>query len=168
VVASLNALSGAVTANAAIVPAGAGGSIDIYASNATHLVIDINGYFAPMTAGGLSLYNVTPCRALDTRLPAGTPPFSGKQDVAITAGGCGVPAAAQTFVLSATVVPPGALGFLTLWPQGQAQPGVATLNALDGAVTSNLAVVRTTNGSISAFATNATQLILDVFGYFAP
>jgi hypothetical protein len=54
--ASLNALTGTVTANADIVRAGTAGSIDVYASNATNLVIDINGYFAPMGTGGLSLF----------------------------------------------------------------------------------------------------------------
>jgi len=38
------------------------------------------------------------------------------------------------------------------------------LNALDGAITSNLAIVPTTNGSISAFASNATHLIIDISG----
>jgi hypothetical protein len=71
-------------------------------------------------------------------------------------------------VFSATVVPSGPLGHLTLWPQGQSQPTVATLNALDAAVTSNLAIVPTSNGSISAFPTNSTRLVLDMFGYFAP
>ena len=55
----------------------------------------------------------------------------------------------------------------TLWPQGQTQPVVSTLNALDGAITSNLAIVPTTDGSISAFASNLTHLVLDIFGYFA-
>jgi hypothetical protein len=166
-VASLNALTGTVTANAAIVPAGTNGAIDVFASNATDLVIDINGYFAPPAAGGLSLYNVTPCRVLDTRLPAGSQPFTGQRDVNVAASPCGIPVAAQAHVLSATVVPSGALGFLTLWPQGQTQPVVATLNALDGAVTSNLAIVPTSNGIVSAFATNPSHLILDILAYFA-
>ena len=29
----------------------------------THLIIDVNGYFAPAGVGGLSFYNATPCRA---------------------------------------------------------------------------------------------------------
>jgi hypothetical protein len=33
-------------ANAAIVPAGTSGSINVYAINATDLIIDINGYYA--------------------------------------------------------------------------------------------------------------------------
>src|SRR5438045_9754105 len=117
-----------------------------------------------MSAGGLSLYNVSPCRILDTRLPTGTPPFTGHKDVPIAKTYCGVPAAARAEVLAAAVVPAGPLGFLTLWPEGQAQPTVATLNAVDAAITSNLALVPTTNGSISAFASNPTHLVLDVFG----
>ena len=68
--------------------------------------------------------------------------------------------------MSATVVPPAALGFLTLWPQGATRPLASTLNAVDGAITSNLAIVPTTNGWISAFASDLTHLILDVSGYF--
>ena len=162
--ASLNALTGTVTANAVIVPAGAGGSVDVFASDNTNLVIDINGYFAPMAAGGLSLYGVTPCRVLDTRLPAGALPVT-NLDIAVSA--CGIPANAQAQVVSVTVIPPASLGYLTLWPQGQARPVVATLNALDGAVTSNLAIVPTTNGTISAFASDPTHLVLDISGYFA-
>jgi hypothetical protein len=40
------------------------------------------------------------------------------------------------YSVNATVVPPAALGFLTLWPTGQAQPGVSTLKAPTGAVIS--------------------------------
>jgi len=49
-VSTLNAPPGRVTANAAIVPAGsapsAPGGINVYVSDLTHLIIDVNGYFA--------------------------------------------------------------------------------------------------------------------------
>ena len=163
---SLNATTGTVTANAALLPAGTGGSIDVVASNNTDLVIDINGYFAPMSTGGLSLYNVIPCRVLDTRKPAGSGPFSGNLNVNATANSCGIPVGSQAYVLNVTVVPPAALGYLTLWPQGATQPVASTLNALDAAITSNLALVPATNGSISAFPSNPTHLVLDIFGFF--
>jgi hypothetical protein len=162
---SLNALTGTVTANAVIVPAGTSGSVDVFASNPTNLIIDINGYFAPMGTGGLSLYGVTPCRVVDTRQPSGSPAIT-SLDVAVSASACGIPANAQAHVVSVTVVPPAPLGYLTLWPQGQTRPLVSTLNALDGAITSNLAIVPTTNGSISAFPSNPTHLIMDISGYF--
>jgi hypothetical protein len=166
---TLNDVTGTVVANAAIVPAGTAGAVSVYDPNATtDLVIDINGYFAPPGVGGLSLYNLTPCRVLDTRLPAGSPAFSGERDVDVTGSGCGAPATAQAYVFNATVVPPGSLGYLTLWPQGGAQPLVSTLNAIDGAVTSNMAIVPTSNGRIAAAPSNPSHLVLDIFGYFAP
>jgi hypothetical protein len=45
----------------------------------------------------------------------------------VTASPCGVPATAQAFVFNATVAPPGPLGFITMWPQGQTQPLAATI-----------------------------------------
>jgi hypothetical protein len=175
VVATLNALpplpltvTPVVIANAAIVPAGSGGSIDVFATNHTDLVVDINGYFAPPGPGGLSLYTLPPCRVLDTRQPSGSPPFVGQIDVNVLTSVCGGTPAAQAYVFNASVVPAGSLGYLTLWPQGTTQPTVATLNALDGAITNNMAIVPTNNTHISAYATNSTHLILDMFSYFAP
>jgi Beta-propeller repeat len=167
-VASLNDPTGTVLANAVVVPAGANGDVNVYTTDATDLVIDINGYFAPQGPGGLSLYMLTPCRVLDTRLPAGSPPFSTTRDVNVTGSPCGVPATAQAFVFNATVVPPGFLGYITMWPQGQTQPLAATLNDTDGAVTNNMAIVPATTGSISVFPSAPTHLVLDIFGYFAP
>ena len=167
-VASLNDPTGTVLANAVVVPAGVGGAVDVFTTDTTDLVIDINGYFAPQGTGGLSLYTVAPCRVLDSRLPAGIPPFSDTRDVNVTASPCGVPATAQALVFNATVVPPGFLGYITMWPQGQTQPVAATLNAYDGAITNNMAIVPTTTGSISVFPSDLTHLVLDIFGYFAP
>ncbi|HTD43587.1 MAG TPA: SBBP repeat-containing protein [Bryobacteraceae bacterium] len=167
-VASLNDATGTVLSNAVIVPAGFLGAVNVFATDATDLVIDINGYFAPQGPGGLSLYTVTPCRVLDSRLPAGSPPISTTRDVNVTAASCGVPVTAQAFVFNATVVPPGPLGYITMWPQGQTQPLAATLNAYDGAVTNNMAIVPTTTGSVSVFPSAPTHLVLDIFGYFAP
>jgi hypothetical protein len=165
---SLNDLTGTVVANAVVVPAGTNGGVNVFATDATDLVIDINGYFAPQGPGGLSFYAVTPCRVLDSRLPAGTPPFSATRDINVTASPCGIPGTARAFVFNATVVPPGVLAFITMWPQGESQPLAATLSALDGAITNNMAIVPTTNGSISVFPTAATHLVLDIFGFFAP
>jgi hypothetical protein len=165
VVASSNDVTGTVAANAAIVQAGTNGSVDVYASNATDLVIDINGYFAPMNTEGLSFYGVTPCRVLDTRKPAGSPTIT-STDGNVNASACGIPGTVRAYVFSVTAVPSGPLGFLTLRPQGLTQRVVSTLNAVDGAITSNMAVVPTTNELISAFASNPTHLIIDVIGYF--
>ena len=165
-VSTLNALTGTITANAAIVPAGQHGKISVYPSQDTDLVIDIDGYFAPPGPGGLSLYATAPCRVLDTRGARGA--FSGELTVKVVGSICGVPATAKAYAMNATVVPQGVLGFLTLWPDGQSRPPASTLNAMDKAITSNMAIVPTTNGYIDAYASGTTQLILDISGYFAP
>ena len=167
-VSTLNSLTGAVVANAAIVPAsstpGSQGNVNVFASNDTDLIIDINGYFAPANTGGLALYDVTPCRIIDTR-SSGV--FVNGLDVNVMGSSCSIPSTAQSYVLNATVIPPAPLGYLTLWAQGTTQPTGSTLNSLDGTVVSNLALIPTSNGSISAFASNPTNLVLDIFGYFA-
>jgi hypothetical protein len=170
VASTLNASTGTVTANAVIV-ASNGSTFDgvtVYTSDDTDLVIDVNGYFSlgGFVPGGLSLYTLPPCRILDTR-PYGL--FQGERKVTVTTGNnCPVNGAAKAFVMNATVVPPGGLGLLKLWADGATQPGVSTLNAYDGDVTSNMAIVGTTNGSIDAFASNPTQLVMDISAYFAP
>jgi len=171
VVSTLNAPTGAVTANAAIVPAGTGGAINVYATGRTDLIVDINGYFASAGNDGLAFYAVNPCRAVDTRNPSaplGGPALTGTRSFPMGTSSCGLPPAAQAYSINATVVPQGMLGFLTLWPAGGTVPVVSTLNSLDGSVVSNAAMVPAGGGSIDAFATNPTALILDVNGYFAP
>jgi hypothetical protein len=44
---TLNAPTGMVVANAALVPAGTGGAISIYVSDPTDVLFDIGGFFAP-------------------------------------------------------------------------------------------------------------------------
>jgi YVTN family beta-propeller protein len=167
VVSTLNNPTATVVANAAIVPAGTNGAIDVYAYDTTDLLVDIDGYFAAPGTGGLSMYPGAPCRVLDTRQNNGQP-FSGELTVNVVGSVCAPPSTAQAYIFNATVVPPGSMPYLTLWPDGEQQPTVSTLNAYDGFITSNMAIVPTTNGSIDAYAYALTQLILDISGYFAP
>jgi uncharacterized repeat protein (TIGR02543 family) len=168
VVSTLNDNTGTVVANAAIVPAGSNNSTAFYAhSNSTNLLVDVNGYFAAPGTGGLSLYSVAPCRVYDSRSNGGQP-FQGERTVNVLGSACAPPSSAQAYVFNATVVPPGSMPYLSLWPDGQLQPVVSTLNAYDGFTTSNMAIVPTTNGSIDAWAEGLTQLIFDISGYFAP
>jgi Bacterial Ig-like domain (group 3) len=166
-VSTLNALTGTITANAAIVPAGSSGAISVYVQNDSDVLLDVNGYFAPPGVGGTSLYTTTPCRVFDSRnFPY--PPFPGTFTIATAQSYCTLSNAAAAYVLNATVVPSGVLNYLALWAAGTSQPLVSTLNAFDGAVTSNMAIVPTNNNDIDAYASQQTQMILDVSSYFAP
>ena len=162
---TLNAPTGTIVANAALIPAnGAGGEVAVYPSNDTHLVIDINGYFALASPNsGYAFYTLTPCRALDTRPNQ----FNGQQTFNIEGSACHPPAAAASYVMNASALPIGPLGYLTLWPSGL-RPLASTLNAYDGANASNMAIIGTTTGSINAYASGTTNLLLDLAGYMAP
>jgi hypothetical protein len=175
VVSTLNDLNGTVVANAAILRAGTDGAFNAYVTDATHMVVDLNGYFAPPgSPGALSFYPVAPCRIFDTRLADGSfggPVMAadGAREFNVRASECSIPATAQAYVTNATVVPSGVFGFLTLWPAGQSRPTVSTLNAIDGALASNAAVIPAgLNGAVSVYTSNSAHLLLDISGYFAP
>ncbi len=168
-VSTLNSADGSVVANAAIVPAGTGGSVSVYVTNLSDVVLDTNGYFAAAGGtGALSFYPVAPCRAADTRtgemLEPNTP-----QSFPIVGSGCNIPATAQAYSLNITAVPQGPLSYLAAWPTGLAQPLVSTLNAPDGNVQANAAIVPAgTGGAISVAVTNPSHVVIDINGYFAP
>ena len=174
VVSTLNSPNGAILANAAIVPAGTGGGVSVFVTDATDLIVDIDGYFAPPAASGLAFYPVTPCRVADTRNangPFGGPSLGagGARSFTVPQSSCGIPSTAQAYSLNMTVVPPGPLEYLTTWPTGQTQPVVSTLNALQGQIAANAAIVPAgTNGAVSVFVSDPSNVIIDINGYFAP
>src|ERR1017187_780970 len=125
----------------------------------------------------LVLVAMTPCRGGDTRAGQG---FSGSFGQPRLAGGvartfpiqsnttCPILSTAQAYSFNVTVVPPGPLGYLTVYPTGQPLPLAATLNSLQGYVVGNAAIVAAgTSGSIDVFASNATDLVIDINGYYA-
>jgi hypothetical protein len=66
------------------------------------------------------------------------------------------------------VVPEGPSGFLTAYPTGQPLPLAATLVWAQGSITSNAAIVPGgTNGSVDMYANVATDLVIDINGYYA-
>jgi serine protease len=183
---TLNSANGQVVANAAIVSvAGPSPSINLFASDDTHVVIDINGFFAPPLPDdslpnlnvNLSYYPQTPCRVADTRPESGMtgffgPPVVGAQaarEFPVLSSSCNVNPNAKAYVLNATAVPVWPLGFLTLFPSGAPLPLASTLNSSNGQVVANMAIVQggLWTGAISAFATDPTHLVLDISGYFA-
>jgi hypothetical protein len=174
-VSTLNSPSGRILANAAIVPAGTSGAVNLYVTDQTHVIMDANGYFAATgNAGALAFVPVAPCRIIDTRNGTGT--FGGpvmsansQRAIPVTSSSCGIPATAKAYSLNLTVVPQGGLGYLTIWPTAQSQPYVSTLNSPNGQIVANAAIVPAdANGSISVFVTDKTHVILDINGYFAP
>ena len=113
------------------VSASGGGSATANASDPTTITSS--------ASQALRFVPVTPCRVVDTRNPNGTfggPAIAdgGTRNFPVTASTCGIPANAVSYSLNVTVVPSDSLGFITVWPSGQGQPTVSTLNSVDGRV----------------------------------
>jgi len=124
------------------------------------------------SVGGARFVPVAPCRVADTRAATGA--FGGPsmdddstRSFRVPQSGCGIPTTAQAYSLNVTVVPKGSLSYLTLYPTGQPKPLVSTLNSFGGDVVANAAIVPAgLNGEVSVYASNSTDVILDIDGYF--
>lgn len=168
---TLNAVTGTITANSMLAPLGTNGSIDLFANNATDFLLDVSGYFAPSAPqSGIAYFVTPPCRIFDTRV-TGTP-FAAATPTGVDAAAatsCQFSREAAALALSVTAVPiGGSLGYLSLWSPGQSMPVVSTLNAVDGALTSNFAIVPGYSGLFNGFSSNSTHVFFDLSGYFAP
>jgi hypothetical protein len=84
----------------------------------------------------LQFVTLPPCRIVDTRNANGT--FGGPAIPANTARAfllgqsgnpCNIPSDAVAYSLNVTVVPITTLSYLTIWPTGEGQPSVSTLNS---------------------------------------
>jgi hypothetical protein len=172
-VSTLNSDNGQVVANAAIVPAGTGSAISAFVTDQTNLILDINGYFTSTPATPLAFQTVTPCRVVDTRNANGM--FGGPimasnstRSFPIPSGSCGIPTSATAYAFNVTVVPTVDLAYLTLWPSGEVQPTVSTLNSYNGQVVANAALVPAGNaGAVDVYVTDQTHVIIDIVGYFS-
>ena len=150
-----------------------GGPSDNNATGATWVYS--SAVITPMNP--LGFFPITPCRIVDTRQGHNTsgafgPPSmsaNSQRNFPLTSSDCGLPASADAFSLNFTVVPPGSLPFLSVWPTGQPYPNVSTLNSPDGSTLANAAIVDAgTNGSITVLAGGgSTDLIIDTNGYFS-
>lgn len=182
-VSNIDFSKGQVIADAAVIPVGAGGKIELAytGTGSIRLVLDVYGYF---TASGASTYlPVSPYRLVDSRknlvvfgpqlayeaiaLPLGFYATNSEPDPQITG-----------IVLNTTVTQPATEGYLSVVPydeQGSlGTPATSNLNFTAGATVPNLtfATPGTYDGSddgMVAFvnmSAGSIQLVVDLYGYF--
>jgi hypothetical protein len=171
---NLNYQSGATIPNLVISGIGTGGTICLFTSAASHLVVDVDGYYPATT----SFRGLTPARLLDTRPGATTIDGSsageglrpaGSITELTVAGRGGVPADAAAVVVNVTATEAQGDGYVTVWPCGQAQPNASNLNFRAGATIPNLVIAPVgANGKICLYTRSATHLLADVTGTFPP
>lgn len=172
---------GLIVANAALVKPGPGGTIQVYASHNTDVIIDISGYFTDYTTQGTNLvyYPLTPCRVVETRQdyrpqpgPFGPPSMAAQTSRRFKfpdSPHCSVPAGAAASSFTLTAVPQGPLAFMTAWPSNQGQPNVSSINSPAGRILANSVIIPASpDGSIDVYAYDKTDFLVDINGYFAP
>jgi hypothetical protein len=132
------------------------------------------GFFS--APGPMTFVALTPCRVMDTRGNGFTGAFGPPslaalgtpRQVPIPSSSCSVPSNAGAYSLNITAVPQGPTGFLIAYPTGQPLPLAATLVWAQGSITSNAAIVPSgTSGSVDVYANSATDLVIDINGYYA-
>jgi hypothetical protein len=129
-----------------------------------------------LPTGALTFVGILPCRLADTRdltrppgygppaLPAGVP-----RNFVLT-GRCGIPAEALAVSANVTAVNPPGPGFLLIRPADGPNVVVSTLNFIPGQTTANGAVIPLGTGGAAIFlaGVTATELVIDVNGYYVP
>jgi len=169
-VSTLNSPAGRVIANSVIVPASADGSIDVRALDRTDILVDITGYFASDDGvRGLFYFPVTQCRAYDSQTQLILQDDSVRTIAVPSAPQCSaIPSNAQAYALNVTALPAGSpMPFLTVYATGAPRPNSSILNAFEGQIMTNSAVVPAgMNGAIDVYAFRRTHVVVEVSGYF--
>jgi len=163
---TLNVMAGEDASNSTIVPIGADGSIDLYASVATDIIVDITGVFAPSASSrGGRFQQTVPSRLLDTRLTMrdGLEP-GGSVTLPLPAG---VAVDAHAVVVNVTSVGAPRRGYLTGYAAGAAPPATSFANP-DGTGAAHAASVIlpvSANGFTIASSAGG-HVVVDLVGWF--
>ncbi len=171
---TVNGVAGTAIANAAVVKVGTGGKVSVYSPVATHVLLDVTGWFGS-GSGGARFRTLSPNRVVDTRSGLG-----GYQrriraheaiEVVLTGSG-GIPSSGVTAVaVTLTALNASGPTHLTVWGTGSGMPETSTLNVNAGdTVASNAAISGITSaGRISIYNhSGSVDVTLDVAGWFGP
>ncbi len=178
---NVNYTVGVASANTAIVPITGAGSISVFTTKTTDIIVDVVGYITS-TAADASSYGlfipIAPGRAFDSRAGAAPPFIAGESRtvqitdlVAPTIPPLPLVPGDEAIGVSAnlTVVSPPNTGFLTVYP-GPAQPATSNLNFAPGKTVANAALLALNlpDGTVIAKISNPGHVVIDLNGYFIP
>lgn len=139
------------------------GQVSVFSSAASHFVLDVTGYFKPVSgpvAAGRFL-PLAPARVLDTRRTV--KPVAGSTTVVTT----GIPNDGSAALVNITATDPVSAGYVTAYAARSRIPETSVLNFdRPGQSRASSVIVSTTNGMINLYASVSTHLIVDVVGYF--
>ena len=163
-VSAVQPLTGRAVAGMAIVPLAADGTLCVYSSVATELIVDLFGTYAPGT--GDRFEPVPPVRLKDSRsspstLPAGT---IVRLQVAGTAA---APAGASGAALTVHALNATGTGYATVYPCSAQVPLVSSVNVVNGSsVTNHVEVALSGTGEVCVYLSVAMHIAVDLSGWF--
>lgn len=154
---NVNLLANRTASSAVLVAIGSNGAVCVRTGgSATHLVIDVAGWFQPGT-DGLS-FNATPALRLYDSRPGTPPPANTVHQV--TTGGVAV--------LSVVSVLAGAPGFVTVKPCGDTGTSSLINNYATETFANTTAIAPGTGSAVCATGSMATHVVVDQTGTFTP
>jgi uncharacterized delta-60 repeat protein len=147
------------------------GKICIYASAATNIIVDVNGWSAPNTG----YVPIAPVRLFDTRplsphgfINVDKKKYGESAVLRVQVAGVGSLPSSQfgSLNMSITVTEPTAEGYLTVYPCGT-RPLASSLNFTAGqTISSSVTTPVSSSGEICIYSSVPTNLIADAFGWF--
>ncbi len=171
---NVNFVAGQTVANSVLTALSPTGSVCIFASEATHVIVDAFGTFTPQAYLAL----VPPARLADTR------PFHLTVDRKFSGAGIraagsvlelqvggrgGLVSTPKVAALNITAVGSTTAGYVTTFPCGTARPNVSSLNYAKGQTVPNLVLAPlSADGRLCIYVSSQTHLVVDAFGALTP
>ncbi len=167
----LNFLRAQTIPNMVISEISRNGTVCIYSSALTNVIVDATGYFPSQTG----FYPMTPSRLLDTRIGGSTVDGIGAASGEATSqtttrvavrGRAGIPPSAAAVVLNVTAI--GKTGeFITAFPCDTPRPTASNVNLTSNGPIANAVISKVgANGDVCIFTSASAHLIIDINGYF--
>ncbi len=157
---NVNFTSDNTVAGAAIVPLAADGTVCVYTSAATHLIVDVLGSFS----GTDAYIRAGPTRLTDTR-DLGSAGLLAHNPLRVQLPPEVAGAAA---ILNVTAVSGPLAGFVAVYRCGDPVPGTSNVNFPASGVVPNLVIAQAdAGGGVCLFANQPTHLVVDLFGGLA-
>ena len=183
---NLNYVTGQTVANAVSVKLSAAGTVCIFTQSTAHVVADANAWYGPAATAGYE--ELTPARALDTRLGPNAGPVTGALSASgvlmpgqasglallipsTVAGRVVLPPDANAVVLNVTATQPRGPGFLTVYPCGDTgRPTASNLNFVAGQTVANQVTVALggdhSSVNVCFYSQQMLDVVVDVAGYY--
>lgn len=163
-VSAVQPLTGRAVAGMAIVPLGDDGTVCVYTSVTTDLIVDLFGTYTPGV--GDRFEPVSPVRLKDTRSSPTTVPAGTVLRVPVV-GAAGTPAGATGAALTVHAMNATGTGYLTVYPCSAEVPLVSSVNVVNGSsVTNHVEVALDDGGDVCIYVSVAMHVAVDLSGWF--